>query len=93
MARLPTSTSRTRAVTTYRSKNSPSFRNLGVNLKTTANKPTPKSNQQKVAVKKSNAAAAGDSYNDDESMESGDEGDDDGIDPNLKALVKECTAS
>lgn len=62
-------------------------------MKTSANKPSPKSNQKKAAVKKSKGFVAVDSFNDEESMGSEDDGEDDGFDPNLKALVKQCTSS
>jgi hypothetical protein len=90
MARLPTSASRT--VTTYRSKNSPSSRKLGASLKASADKQSLKKNQKKAAVKKGKEFAAVDSYDDNESTGSEDD-DDDGIDPNLKAMVKQCTSS
>lgn len=93
MARVSTSTSRTRPVTTYKSKNSPLSRTLGANLKTSASKPSPKSNQKKAAAKNGKGFLAVDSFNDEESVRSEDDGEDDEFDPNLKALVKQCTSS
>lgn len=62
-------------------------------MKTSASKPSPKSNQKKAVAKKGKGFVAVENVNDEESMGSEDDGEDDGFDPNLKALVKQCTSS